>query len=233
MRWFCWVCRGADITMHASNQSFYSCPFSKSVPRCTSRVSWLLAVLSVLGSAAFSGCGNSSTSGKYRVSGTVTLDGEDVTNGFVTFVPDGDRFISSDAGYISDGRFSFEAWPGPKRVEIEAIRFTDGPDDGDLEPRDWIAARDSSPVRKFRYIGKSLRSGCRPLQHPQIAREGLELLQQSSGKPAITTERDAEYDPRCAELGAVDADLEQLITLAPAGRGQCARRAPSAGPPSR
>ena len=129
MRWFRWVCRGADITMHASNQYFFSCPFSKSVPRCTSRVSWLLAVLSVLGSAAFSGCGNSSTAGKYRVSGTVTLDGEDVTNGFVTFVPDGDRFISSDAGYISDGRFSFEAWPGPKRVEIEAIRFTDGPDD--------------------------------------------------------------------------------------------------------
>ena len=43
----------------------------------------------------------------------------------------------------------------------------------------------------------------------------LELVQQSSGKLAITTERDAEYDARCAELGAVDADLGQLITLWP------------------
>ena len=40
-------------------------------------------------------------------------------------------------------------------------------------------------------------------------------LQQSSGKPAVTTERDAEYDPRCAELVAIDADLQQLITLWP------------------
>jgi hypothetical protein len=53
------------------------------------------------------------------------------------------------------------------------------------------------------------------LQNQQIVREGLEQLQQSSGKPAITTERDAEYDARCAELGAVDADLQQLITLWP------------------
>jgi hypothetical protein len=43
----------------------------------------------------------------------------------------------------------------------------------------------------------------------------LELVQQSSGKRAITTERDAEYDARCAELSAVDADLQQLITLWP------------------
>jgi hypothetical protein len=49
---------------------------------------------------------------------------------------------------------------------------------------------------------------------------GLEQLQQSSGKPAVTTDRDAEYDPRCAEFSAIDADLEQLITLAPADRGQ-------------
>jgi hypothetical protein len=43
----------------------------------------------------------------------------------------------------------------------------------------------------------------------------LELVQQSSGKQAITPERDAEYDARCAELVAVDADLQQLITLWP------------------
>ena len=54
-----------------------------------------------------------------------------------------------------------------------------------------------------------------------VAREGLELVQQPSGKQAITPERDAEYDARCAELVAIDADLQQLITLAPAARGQC------------
>jgi len=43
----------------------------------------------------------------------------------------------------------------------------------------------------------------------------LEQRQQSSGKPAVTTDRDAEYDPRCAELGAIDADLQQLITIWP------------------
>ena len=58
-------------------------------------------------------------------------------------------------------------------------------------------------------------SSCHVLQNQPVAEGGLEQLQQSSGKPAITTERDAEYDARCAELGAVDADLQQLITLWP------------------
>ena len=48
-----------------------------------------------------------------------------------------------------------------------------------------------------------------------MAEGGLELVQQSSGKQAVTTERDAEYDARCAELGAVDAILSELITLWP------------------
>ena len=48
-------------------------------------------------------------------------------------------------------------------------------------------------------------------------------------KPAITPERDAEYGPRCAELVAVDADLQQLITLAPAVGGQCTGSTPSTG----
>ena len=61
------------------------------------------------------------------------------------------------------------------------------------------------------------------------ARGRLEQLQQSSGKPAITTERDAEYDARYAELVAIDVDLQQLITLVPAARGQPARSTPSTG----
>ena len=58
-------------------------------------------------------------------------------------------------------------------------------------------------------------SSCQVLQNQLVAEGGLELVQQSPRKQAITTERDAEYDPRCAELDAVDADLGELITLWP------------------
>ena len=58
-------------------------------------------------------------------------------------------------------------------------------------------------------------SSCHLLHDSRVGDEGLELVQQSSGKQAITTERDAEYDARCAELGAVDAILSELITLWP------------------
>ena len=76
------------------------------------------------------------------------------------------------------------------------------------------------PLERVPY---GLRSTLGPLQnsahHLRINQSsspgGFELVQQSSGKPTITTERDAEYDARCAELGAVDADLQQLITLWP------------------
>ena len=58
-------------------------------------------------------------------------------------------------------------------------------------------------------------SSCHVLQNQLVAEGGLELVQQSPRKQAITTERDAEYDARCAELGAVDAILSELITLWP------------------
>jgi len=56
---------------------------------------------------------------------------------------------------------------------------------------------------------------CDLRQDSRVGDTRLEQLQQSSEKPAITTERNAEYDARCAELGAIDADLQQLITLWP------------------
>ncbi len=58
-------------------------------------------------------------------------------------------------------------------------------------------------------------SSCHVLQNQLVAEGGLELVQQSPRKQAITTERDAEYDARCAEIGAVDAILSELITLWP------------------
>ena len=66
--------------------------------------------------------------------------------------------------------------------------------------------------------GPTLPEGARPCDLRQDSIVGatrLEPLQQSPRKQAITTERDAEYDPRCAEIGAVDAILSELITLWP------------------
>ena len=53
------------------------------------------------------------------------------------------------------------------------------------------------------------------MQNQLVAEGGLELVQQSPRQQAVTTERDAEYDARCAELRAVDAILSELITLWP------------------
>ena len=60
------------------------------------------------------------------ISGTVTFNGDDVAEGYVKFVPKNPA-IAPDAGPIQDGQFAFDVKPGPKRVEIEATRFT-GPD---------------------------------------------------------------------------------------------------------
>ena len=58
----------------------------------------------------------------------------------------------------------------------------------------------------------------RPPTDSLVGDTRLELLQQSLRKRGIPPDRDA----RCAELGAVDADLGELIALAPAPpRGAC------------
>jgi hypothetical protein len=65
-----------------------------------------------------SGCGGD---GKYPVSGVVTWEGDPIPgeqNGHITFTP-ADATVAPDAGKIAaDGKFSFRASPGDKRVEI-------------------------------------------------------------------------------------------------------------------
>ena len=53
------------------------------------------------------------------------------------------------------------------------------------------------------------------LAKPTSSPGGTRTIATILGKTGYYTERDAEYDARCAENGAIDADLQQLITLWP------------------
>jgi hypothetical protein len=66
------------------------------------------------------GCGTSGPE-TYPVSGTVTFNGTDLPEGYITFTPQ-DAAQAPDAGEIKDGRFAFRAKAGPKKVEIQASR---------------------------------------------------------------------------------------------------------------
>jgi hypothetical protein len=57
----------------------------------------------------------------YPVSGTVTLDGQPLAEGDILFLPL-DPALGPDAGQIRDGKFTFQAKAGPKRVAIRASR---------------------------------------------------------------------------------------------------------------
>jgi len=89
----------------------------------------------LLAATAPLGCGRSGPE-TYPVSGTVTFDGQPVPDGHIQFVPADGKGLP-DPGKIENGEFSFDAKPGPKRVEIEASRET-GPVDKSmgLAPRE-------------------------------------------------------------------------------------------------
>lgn len=61
----------------------------------------------------FTGCG----SGKQIVTGTVTLDGEPVTNGVITFVSSEGELVREGA-IIKDGHFQTHVPPGKYKVEL-------------------------------------------------------------------------------------------------------------------
>jgi len=67
--------------------------------------------------------GGCSEGGRYSVSGTVTLDGQSVSQGRLRFV-DPDMKQDADVGKITDGAFSFRSTPGPRRVQIMVPRET-------------------------------------------------------------------------------------------------------------
>jgi hypothetical protein len=76
--------------------------------------------------ALMAGCGPSGPR-TYEVSGTVTWNGKPLPQGDIVFLPV-DGAVAPDAGKIVDGRFTFRARAGKKRVEIHASR-AEGPVD--------------------------------------------------------------------------------------------------------
>ena len=58
---------------------------------------------------------------RYKVTGTVNLDGQPLETGQVLFIPS-DGQGPSDACRIVTGKFEGEVAPGPKRVEITATK---------------------------------------------------------------------------------------------------------------
>lgn len=79
-----------------------------------------LAILMLL----LAGCGSSGPQ-TYTVSGTVTFDGAPVAEGQIIFRDPAGQ-LPTAAGPIAAGQFSFESQPGPKKVEITAMRDIPG-----------------------------------------------------------------------------------------------------------
>lgn len=77
---------------------------------------WMLALFLLTGT---SGCSNEPI--LYEVTGTVTLDGQPVEDGQIIFVPL-EEGGTPDAGSIQNGKFAFKSRPGPKKVEIQAMK---------------------------------------------------------------------------------------------------------------
>jgi hypothetical protein len=75
--------------------------------------------LFLVGLAVVIGCG---PSGRYPVSGTVTLDGSPVPEGDIIFT-DPEKKIGPDGGKIKGSKFDLLVKPGKKRVEIWATRM--------------------------------------------------------------------------------------------------------------
>lgn len=78
---------------------------------------WLLLLLLLLAA----GCGGDA-SGRYAISGTVTLDGQPVTTGAIAVIPAQGTDGPTSGGSIEDGEYSIPASKGPTagryRVEI-------------------------------------------------------------------------------------------------------------------
>ena len=70
-------------------------------------LSWLRVVLALVLSSSLlfaSGCGSSATVDRYAVNGAVTLDGEPLSTGAITFFPDTEGAVAS-GGTIQNGEF--------------------------------------------------------------------------------------------------------------------------------
>ncbi len=88
--------------------------------KCQKHLSWWPCVILL---AATVGC-----SGRASVSGNVTLDGQPIDGGTISFIPADNAKVSAAWGKIEGGRYSIRAGEGPgigpHRVEIRWSRKT-------------------------------------------------------------------------------------------------------------
>ena len=87
------------------------------------RVCCLAGLLSL--SLLLTGCGGSDGPPTYRVSGKVTLDGQPITKGQITF-KDAAGQSKSMAADIQNGTYSFLSTAGQKKIEITSLRKVEG-----------------------------------------------------------------------------------------------------------
>ncbi len=73
----------------------------------------------------FAGCQGAANPESQPVTGSVTFDGEPVAEGNIVFRA-ADGQTRSCGGPITAGKFSFDASPGSKKVEITAMRVVPG-----------------------------------------------------------------------------------------------------------
>jgi hypothetical protein len=95
------------------------------------------------------GCGDSSgppAAKRYKVSGTVTLDGKSIASGAIRFL---DVKGGGDGGEIKNGSYSLLATPGEKRVEISAS----APSDKNVEGKESV--KDTVSLVPAKYNSKS------------------------------------------------------------------------------
>ena len=80
------------------------------------------------------GCGGGGdTLAKAKVKGVVTFDSQPISEGRITFHST-DGKGRSYSGAITDGKYEFNAEPGPKKVEITASRAVPGKFDTTSNP---------------------------------------------------------------------------------------------------
>src|SRR4029453_19051616 len=81
-------------------------------------------LIPVLFAAVMSGCGGSDGPITYKVSGTITCDGEPIEKGYIIFHP-AEPDDRAEGGDIVDGQYALRAMAGMKKVEIRGTRLTD------------------------------------------------------------------------------------------------------------
>ncbi|MFO7905620.1 MAG: hypothetical protein ACQESR_05460 [Planctomycetota bacterium] len=136
---------------------------------------WILAfgVMCVLG------CGPQKE--EYKVTGEVTVDGEPVDRGSISFVPE-DGTGATGGGIIEDGKYEAMVPPGDKIVKVSGFRVTgQGAADPDLNPDQKVDL--TAPM-----TGKQYNSDETPLRATiEGDAEGLDFDLDPGGVPSFAT----------------------------------------------